>query len=123
MAKKILVVDDEEIFLIALSEELKKAGFDVVGAKNGEEGVKQVLAEKPDLVLLDLLMPKVDGITALKMIKNNEEIKNIPVVILTNFPNELNISKALSMGVADYLVKGNYTMEELITKIKTIIVS
>ena len=118
---KILVVEDEEILLTALSEELKQEGFDVVGAKDGVEGVEKAGSEKPDLILLDLVMPRLDGIGALKQMKENPDTKDIPVVILTNLSDYDKVSDALSLGAMDYLVKANYRLEELVTKIKTVI--
>ena len=108
---KILIVEDEEILLTALSEELKQEGFEVVGAKDGVEGVAKTVSEKPDLVLLDLVMPRLDGIEALKQMKDNPEIKEIPVVILTNLSDYDKVSDALSLGAMDYLVKANYRLE------------
>ena len=118
---KILVVEDEEILLTALSEELKQEGFEVVGAKDGIEGVEKAASEKPDLILLDLVMPRLDGIGALKEIKAKPETKDIPVVILTNLSDYDKISDALSLGAMDYLVKANYRLEELVNKIKTVL--
>src|SRR3989344_267327 len=118
---KILIVEDEEILLTALSEELKQEGFEVVGAKDGVEGVAKTVSEKPDLVLLDLVMPRLDGIEALKQMKDNPEIKEIPVVILTNLSDYDKVSDALSLGAMDYLVKANYRLEELVSKIKTVL--
>jgi DNA-binding response OmpR family regulator len=118
---KILIVEDEEILLTALSEELKQEGFIVVGAKDGQEGVEMAQAEKPDLVLLDLVMPRLDGIGALKAMKDNAEIREIPVVILTNLSDYDKISDALSLGAMDYLVKANYRLEDLVNKIKTVL--
>jgi DNA-binding response OmpR family regulator len=118
---KILIVEDEEILLTALSEELKQEGFQVVGAKDGVEGVEKAQSEKPDLILLDLVMPRLDGIGALKEMKGNPEVKDIPVVILTNLSDYDKISDALSLGAMDYLVKANYRLEELVNKIKTVL--
>lgn len=117
---KILVVEDEEILLTALSEELKQEGFEVVGAKDGVEGVAKAASEKPDLVLMDLVMPKLDGLGALKQMKESPATKDIPVVILTNLSDYDKISDALGMGAMDYLVKANYRLEELVGKIKTV---
>jgi two-component system, OmpR family, alkaline phosphatase synthesis response regulator PhoP len=118
---KILIVEDEEILLTALSEELKQEGFQVAGAKDGVEGVEKAQSEKPDLILLDLVMPRLDGIGALKQMKDTPEIKDIPVVILTNLSDYDKISDALSLGAMDYLVKANYRLEELVNKIKTVL--
>jgi DNA-binding response OmpR family regulator len=118
---KILIVEDEEILLTALSEELKQEGFEVVGAKDGVEGVEKAVSEKPELILLDLVMPRLDGIGALKQMKEKAEIKDIPVVILTNLSDYDKVSDALSLGAMDYLVKANYRLEELVNKIKTVL--
>ena len=118
---KILIVEDEEILLTALSEELKQEGFEVVGAKDGMEGVEKAASEKPDLVLLDLVMPRLDGIGALKQMKESDATKEIPVVILTNLSDYDKVSDALSMGAMDYLVKANYRLEELVAKIKNVL--
>jgi DNA-binding response OmpR family regulator len=118
---KILVVEDEEILLTALTEELKQEGFQVLGAKDGVEGVSMATSEKPNLILLDFVMPKLDGIGALKQIKESAETKDIPVVILTNLSDYDKISDALSLGAMDYLVKANYRLEELVNKIKTVL--
>ena len=118
---KVLIVEDEEIILTALSEELKQEGFDVAGAKDGVEGVEKAASEKPDLILLDLVMPRLDGIGALRQMKANPETKDIPVVILTNLSDYDKVSDALSLGAMDYLVKANYRLEELVTKIKTVL--
>lgn len=117
---KVLIVEDEEILLTALCEELKQTGFDAIGAKDGMEGVQKASSDKPDLILLDLVMPRLDGIGALKQMKENPDTKNIPVVILTNLSDYDKVSEALSLGAMDYLVKANYRLEELVAKIKTV---
>ncbi|MBX4187075.1 MAG: response regulator transcription factor [Candidatus Doudnabacteria bacterium] len=118
---KVLIVEDEEILLTALSEELKQEGFDAIGAPDGMEGVAKAASEKPDLILLDLVMPKLDGIGALKQLKESDETKSIPVVILTNLSDYDKVSEALALGAMDYLVKANYRLEELVAKIKTVL--
>ena len=118
---KILVVEDEEILRTALSEELKQEGFEVAQAKDGQEGVEKALSEKPEIILLDLVMPRLDGLGALRQMKENPLTKQIPVVILTNLSDYGKVSEALSLGAMDYLVKANYQLEELINKIKVIL--
>jgi DNA-binding response OmpR family regulator len=118
---KVLIVEDEEILLTALTEELKQEGFDTAGAKDGVEGVEKAASEKPDLILLDLVMPRLDGIGALKQLKENPDTKPIPVVILTNLSDYDKVSDALALGAMDYLVKANYRLEELVAKIKTVL--
>lgn len=118
---KVLVVEDEDILLTALSEELKSGGYEVDGAGDGVEGLEKVKSFKPDLILLDLLMPKMDGMEMLKKLRENDETKNIPVVILTNLSDYERISEALALGAMDYLVKANYKLEDLLNKVSTVL--
>lgn len=118
---KILVVEDEEILLTALREELSQGGYETEGAGNGEEGIEKAKSYKPGLILLDLVMPKMDGMTALKKLKEDPETKEIPVVILTNLSDYERISDALALGARDYLVKANYSLTDLLDKVKTVL--
>ena len=118
---KILIVEDEEILLAALQEELSQGGYDIAGASNGEEGLVQAKSFKPDLILLDLVMPKMDGMEALKRLKEDGETKDVPVIILTNLSDYERISEALSLGAKDYLVKANYSLSDLLQKVKTVL--
>ena len=118
---KILVVEDEEILLTALKEELETGGYQVGGAVDGQDGLDKVKAFKPDLILLDLVMPKMDGMEMLRKLKENNETRDIPVVILTNLSDYERISEVLSLGAMDYLVKANHKLEDLLEKVKTVI--
>ncbi len=121
MAHKILVVEDEEILLTALQEELRQGGYTVEGAVDGEDGLNKIKAFKPDLVLLDLVMPKMDGMAVLKKLKESQETTDLPVVILTNLSDYERISEALSLGAKDYLVKANYSLSALMDKVKAVL--
>lgn len=118
MKKKIVLVEDDKILSDALSDGLKEAGFDVLRAFDGEEGLKLVEKEKPALVLLDILMPKMDGLTVAKRLKSHSETKDIPVIILTVLEKGEPVAKALEAGVYEYLVKSNYKIEEIVAKVK-----
>ncbi len=118
---KILVVEDEEILLTALKEELTQGGYEVEGAADGVEGLEKVKSFLPDLVLLDLLMPKMDGMEVLQKLKGDNKTKDVPVVILTNLSDYEKISEALSLGAMDYLVKANYRLEDLLDKVRTVL--
>ncbi len=118
---KILVVEDEEILLTALKEELSNGGYEVEGAVDGQDGLDKVKAFNPDLILLDLVMPKMDGMEMLQRLKGDNELRDIPVVILTNLSDYERISEALSLGAMDYLVKANYKLEDLLDKVKTVV--
>lgn len=118
---KVLVVEDEEILLTALKEELENGGYEVAGAVDGQDGLDKVKAFNPDLILLDLVMPKMDGMEMLRKLKENTETRNMPVMILTNLSDYERISEALSLGAMDYLVKANYKLEDLLEKVKTVL--
>lgn len=118
---KVLVVEDEEILLTALKEELLNGGYEVEGAVDGQDGLDKVKTFKPDLILLDLVMPKMDGMEMLQRLKADNEMRDTPVVILTNLSDYERISEALSLGAMDYLVKANYKLEDLLDKVKTVV--
>lgn len=119
--QKILIVEDEEILLTALKEELIQGGYEVEGASDGVEGLEKTKSFKPKLILLDLLMPKMDGMEMLQKLKADSETRNIAVVILTNLSDYEKISEALSMGATDYLVKANYKLEDLLEKVSGVL--
>ena len=118
---KILVVEDEEILLTGLKEELESGGYTVQGASDGVEGIEQAKSFKPELILLDLLMPKMDGMEMLQKLKADSSTRDVPVVILTNLSDYEKISEALSLGAMDYLVKANYKLEDLLEKVRTVL--
>jgi CheY-like chemotaxis protein len=115
--KIILVVEDEPILLRALNIELLNAGFEALVAPNGEVGLKMIKANKPDLVLLDILMPKMDGYEVLKAAKKDPKTKKIPIVVLSNFGEAENIEKAMGMGAVDYFIKSSTDLNQLTKKI------
>lgn len=119
--QKILVVEDEEILLTALKEELGQGGYEVEGAVDGFEGLEKTKSFKPDLILLDLLMPKMDGMEMLQKLKGDSATRDVPVVILTNLSDYEKISEALALGAMDYLVKANYKLEDLLEKVNTVL--
>lgn len=114
----VALVEDDRILAKVLNEELSEAGFNVVHAYNGIEAVRIVKAKKPDLILLDILMPKMDGITALKKLHQDKKIKEIPVVVLTNYDDPKKVVEFTQLGVYDYLVKSSWTTEGVIKKVK-----
>ena len=115
--KTIVVVEDEQVLLKALNIELLNAGFDVIVAADGKAGLNMIKANKPDLVLLDLLLPKMDGYAVLAHIKKDPKAQDIPVIILSNFGETENIEKAMEMGAVDYFVKSSTDLSEVTQKI------
>lgn len=118
---KILVIEDEATLLYALQAKFSLKGFKVMAALDGKTGLDLALQTKPNLILLDLLLPIVDGFEVLKKLKENEETKEIPVIIISNLDDKEKIEKGLRMGAIDYLIKADYRLDEVIEKIKKII--
>lgn len=118
MSKKIIFIEDESELQRAVTGILAKEDYQVFSALDGESGLKLAEKERPDLILLDLIMPKKDGFEVLRELKQNENTKNIPVIILTNLEGGTEIEKVLSLGATTYLIKTNYRLEEVIEKIK-----
>lgn len=118
MKKTILLIEDEANLQKLLGEQLEEQNFTVLHALNGEIGIKKALEHRPNLILLDLILPKKNGFEVLRDLKANQATKDIPVIILTNLENASEIQKALALGATTYLVKTNYQLEEIIKKIK-----
>jgi len=115
--KTIVIVEDESVLLKALNIEVLNAGFEVLVAMDGKSGLNLIKANKPDLVLLDLLLPKMDGYAVLAALKKDSKTKDIPVVILSNFGEPENIEKAMELGAVDYFVKSSTDLGEVVKKI------
>ena len=116
---KILFVEDEPSLQKAISEVLTQEGYKVLGAADGEEGLKKAKEEKPNLILLDLILPKKDGFEVLKELKADEKLKDIPVIVLTNLEGVGDVEKALTLGATTYLVKANYDLEDVLKTVKS----
>ena len=119
--KKIIVVEDETILQKALSIELLGAGFQVMSALDGQAGLALIQKEIPDLVLLDLTMPKLSGFDVLSALKKEESTNSIPVVILSNLGQDEDKAKGLALGAVDYYVKSSTDLSVLTEKIKKIL--
>ncbi len=117
-AKKILIVDDEKILMDLLSTKIKREGFIVTEAHDGEEGLRLALAEHPDLILMDIIMPKMDGITVMKKLRLDPWGKDVPVIILTNLNTAESVQDSVASGAYDYLVKIDYTLDDLVAIVK-----
>lgn len=112
-AKRILLVEDDRFLRRACEASLRQRGFTVIAAADGEEGLRQARAEHPDLILLDLLMPKLAGVEVLRALKADPETKAIPVLILSNSSHEQDVSEVISLGAVDYWVKADLSLKEL----------
>jgi len=114
-AKKILIVEDSKSYLFILSETLRQAGFVVATAGDGQEGLSAVETEKPDLILLDITMPKMDGITMSKKLK--ELGSQIPIIFLTNMSDIAHVSEAMQ-NAKDYIVKADTSADDIVVRVK-----
>lgn len=120
-AKKILVVEDEASMRTALADTLKDAGFEVVKAEDGEQGLELAVKDRPDLILLDILMPKKDGLTMMKELRAREDnwSKEVPIIWLTAVSvNESMLKEAVKLEPTHYLIKSEVTLEDVLKKVK-----
>jgi len=120
---RILVAEDEESMLSALADKIRHAGFaEALTARNGEDGLKIALQEHPDLLLVDILMPKMDGITMIKKIREDMWGKTVKIILLTNFDTTDEILKNMALiEPSYYLLKSNWGIDDVITKIKEVL--
>jgi len=119
--KKILLVEDEAALQKSLGDTLRNYDFEVISALDGEIGERLAKTEHPDLIILDLILPKKDGLEVFQALKEDKDTQDIPVVILTNLEKMENVEKVLEMGAKTYLVKANYTLQEIVEKVKAAI--
>ena len=115
--KKIIIIEDEKSLLKALRIELADSNLEILSALDGESGLALVKREKPDLVLLDILMPRMDGYEVLKFLKTNKSTKNIPVIVLTNLGQEEEKKRCLDLGAQSFYIKASVRLDELAKKI------
>lgn len=118
---KVLFIEDEPALQRTLTIALKEAGFEALSAFDGETGLNTAKNEKPDLILLDLIIPKMDGFTVLENLKKDDATKNIPVIVLTNLEATEDVEKVVGLGATTYLVKVNYDIAEIVAKVKEIL--
>ncbi|NOQ68252.1 response regulator [Patescibacteria group bacterium] len=118
MTKKILIMEDEKILQDLLKKKLEKEGYDVLAVDDGEEGLKVVGNYMPDLLLLDIMMPKVDGFEVLEKMKKDKILSSIPVMIMSNSGQPVEIKRAISLGIVDYIVKVDFDPDEVVKMVK-----
>lgn len=118
MTKKILLIEDDKYICRAYKDGLERAGFEVVLAFDGQEGMEKIKSEKFDLTLLDLVMPVKNGFETLEELKKDDEFKKIPVVILSNLGQASDVEKGKALGAVDYLIKSDFSMKEVVEKVK-----
>jgi len=119
--KKIILVEDDKFLSEMYVVKLTESGFEVDVAADGEEGLNKIKEQKPDLVLLDIVLPKMDGFEVLRNIKNEPGLKNISVIALTNLGQKEEVEKGLKLGADDYIIKAHFTPTEVVAKAKKVL--
>ncbi len=117
----VVIVEDEKMLADMYSTKFTMEGFEAQKANDGQTGFDLVKQVKPDIILLDIIMPKLDGFAVLKMIKAEAELKNIPVILLSNLGQDEDVKKGKELGAADYFVKANHTPAEVVQKVKQVL--
>lgn len=119
--KKILIVEDDKFLRELISQKLLKEGYDISEAVDGVRAIEVLKTERPDLILLDLILPGIDGFEVLTKIKGDANVAKIPVIVLSNLGQKEDIERGIKLGANDYLIKAHFTPGEIIEKIKGII--
>lgn len=117
----ILIVEDDVFLANIYKTKFDMEGFKVSTSENGEAGLKDIKKKKPDIVLLDILLPKMDGFAVLEKLKADGEVKDIPVILLTNLGQKDDVQKGLEMGAVDYLIKAHFKPSEVVEKVRKIL--
>ena len=117
-SKKILVVEDEHPLRKALVDKLTREGFMVIEAKNGAEGLAQIATHEPDLILSDIIMPVMDGVTMLNQYRNDSALRQVPVIALTNLNSIENVADVVSNGANSFLTKSNWKIADVVENVK-----
>ncbi len=118
---KVLLVEDDKMIIDMYTLKFSQEGFDVVQAENGKDALELAKSQKFDIILLDIILPHMDGFTILKELKSDEGTKNVPVVLLTNLGQDGDVKKGMELGATDYLIKANFTPSQVVDKVKSII--
>jgi DNA-binding response OmpR family regulator len=116
---KVLIIEDEEALRKVLQEKMEHSGFETFAAKDGAEGWDMARSKNPDIILLDLVLPKKNGFDVIDLLKNDSELKSIPIFILSNLAEDESLKRALQMGAEDYFVKSQHPINEIVEKVKT----
>jgi len=118
MAKKILLIEDDTLLVNMYKAKLVSEGFEIMIAHEGEKGLEMALKENPDLILLDMMLPKLSGEDFLKKLQSDPEASKIPVLVLSNLSNPKDSKTAISLGAKEYLVKANLTPGQVVEKVR-----
>lgn len=120
MANKILIIEDDTVFQKVLSQALEDSGFSTLAASDGEAGIRLAEKEIPDLIVLDVILPKKDGFTVMEHFSKSPKLASIPVMVITNLEGSHDVERMMTLGAKGFLIKVNYSMEEIVAAIKNI---
>jgi DNA-binding response OmpR family regulator len=118
---RVILVEDDTFLSGMYVKKLELEGFEVMLASDGKQGLKMIQDQLPDLILLDIMLPKMSGFDLLKEIKKEKNTKNIPVILLTNLGQKKHVEKGFALGAQDYLIKAHFMPSEVIDKVKNIL--
>ncbi len=118
MVKKILLIEDEEIMINLLQNKLIKEGYEVSIARDGEEGLKTMREVIPDLILLDIIMPRMGGFEVMEEMQKDKELKKIPIIVISNSGQPVELDRAQRLGARDWLIKTEFDPQEVVNKVK-----
>ena len=121
MAKKVLIIEDDKFLRELIARKISEQGYEVFEAEDGSAGFKKIKEIKPDLILLDLILPTVDGFEVLAQLKKEVTLSSIPVIILSNLGQKEDVEKGLKLGAAGYLIKAHFNPDEIIERVKDVL--
>ncbi|PIV10247.1 MAG: response regulator [Candidatus Portnoybacteria bacterium CG03_land_8_20_14_0_80_41_10] len=116
--KKILIIEDEEVLLELLQKKLTQENYQIDVARDGQEGLNKAKESKPDLILLDIIMPKMGGFEVIEKMNQDEELKSIPIIIISNSGQRVELDRVKELGVKDWLIKTDFDPKEVVAKVK-----
>lgn len=119
--KKVLLVEDDKMILDMYTLKFTQEGYEVTQAENGKDGLDLARKINPDIVLLDIILPQMDGFTVLKALKADPKMQKVPVVLLTNLGQDGDVKKGIELGAVDYLIKANFTPSQVVDKVKSVL--
>jgi DNA-binding response OmpR family regulator len=118
MKHTVAIIEDDTAISDILRHAFTEAGFEVIGAHDGKEGIRLVEEEKPDVILLDIVLPGTDGVSVIGALKENPAVRDIPVFMLTSLGGSQEVAEAMESGAQEYLIKGDWRIEEVVQKVK-----
>ena len=118
---KVLLIEDDKMIIDMYTLKFTQEGYEVFQAENGKDGLASALKNKPDVILLDIILPQMDGFSVLKELKEDNDLKNKPVILLTNLGQDGDVKKGLELGATDYLIKANFTPQQVVDKVKSVL--